>query len=250
MVIAISEGLLGELRRDGVQRYRRTAVAFLAAEFPQIQRQMSADEMRHLIDQTYTRAKARGVGDVHGHLEYLVCSLALGSFFESDPQYRNLLRWAGWCGSDVANHAQVHTGWLLDELDAHLTQTKEDLSDLPRLKMAFTSIHDHDVQPTMTNGVAQVEAIWPRRRASMDDRDLSDLVECCYGIAGQLRLTGPDAVTYLCLAVHFGAWFAQDPLYPWAQRVLDDPAASIKTRRRRLIGGVLRHWRYAGRARA
>lgn len=158
---------------------------------------------------------------------YLELTLLFGSYFDTDPQYRRLAAVL----MDRDSHPQMERAQLLFRRtleyreqvagpdDVHTFQALRGLQDLARRTPAFAG---GDFVEAM---LQQIEEIYPQKAGYVGRDNLAVLVREGIDQAAGFGFTlGPQTALIVILMLSFGHRYAEDPLYPWIGRTLQDPA--------------------------
>jgi hypothetical protein len=234
---------MGNARRED---FERSVVRHLLSTYPRESRQAGGEEqMRLFVRKAVKKALSHGYETERQIALYVSLALILGSGFDTDPQ----LPWAGAAVDDRA---------LLD-----LTERVEALYDLTldylgavagekgeRVVRALLRIRRYDLSSAPDEfGAALVDALckvlqgfWPEKLDHQGLEATRVMAEDGIGRAQNFGLGSPEGlVLFVTLQFMLGHAFYEDPLHPWAERILNHGALSGDVKTKLLYDAAMTH---------
>ena len=221
-----------------VRRYEDEMGAHLAAVSPQLFKALGEEQMRRAIRFGIGRADSYGFtfcGPVRVYLELM---LLFGSHFDSDPQYP----WAAAILSDRDTETQMERAALLREMTLEYKDEVGDPANADTLR-ALRNILARVRQPLLISSedfvsamLQQIKLVHPQRAAYVGDEGLEALIHRGIDESQRSRFTtvrGMALVVMLMMAL--GHKCAEDPLYPWIARTMNDETITDPEARARLL---------------
>lgn len=228
-----------------VRDYETRAMKFFREQFPYLAKPLNGDQLRKVVQLAYQNAKNRGITTERDHFKYLIIVAFWGSHFETDPQYQQALKTAGWIVEDEPSYMPYMTG-LVDIIGDYGADFNKDLLQAKRVVLGFERLYTRPVEKINYESVAAIlQNIWPTRYKRLGLENVHRFI----GKAGEIaqkefKLTGSDLASYIALAMYFGASFGHDPLRPWAGEAL---ALTDEDARRHQLGeGAFHHFELLG----
>lgn len=223
--------------------YRRNALEFLEKTFPDDMATCSLSEKNTFIEFAYTAALRRDLRRERDLLQYLSVTVYWGIAFETDPQHRPALVWAGWLNKDGSFRKTGDFDALFAAVNrwSRLTQCEcENGSDL--LKRVRRAMEAGD-NVESTAGIRRLLSdIWPDRMGVLSDDAQNAIIDTALQHARELKVKGRDMILYSALGIHLGYWFHNDPHYADLGRILR--MTGSETDRRVALGkAILDRWR-------
>ncbi|ATG48535.1 hypothetical protein CEW89_13755 [Celeribacter ethanolicus] len=230
--ILLSDTELTAISNYRKDRYEMRAMTFFRKQFSRLADTLSDEQLRGVIRLAYQNAKKRGISSERDHFKYLIIVAFWGSYFEDDPQYQPALNKVLWTNTEYKQFDRLFE--LIDQSDEG---RRKDLEHPMRTLLGFERLYSRPISEITHEAVEErLRAIWPNGMQGLSSKDARAFIDCSGRIGQRLGLNGSDIVAYICLALYFGANFAQDPIYPWAQTVLK---MSDETRRRHALGDAV-----------
>ncbi|WP_223668957.1 hypothetical protein [Kangiella shandongensis] len=227
---------------ERISEYETKASEFLRKEFAPSVSLLDEGELLQVIRLAYKHASKRGIKTEVEHLKYLIPVMFWGSYFEMDPQYSYWLYKAGWLDKNGYAIKVKRVKPLLEQLDQWFKQTESDLKEPRRLTWAFAKLYRQSADHVDLDFIlSYMELLWPARFECMNGVRQEYYAKQSREIAAELRFTGLDGVTYVCLSLYFGFRFADDPRYPWARAIFEGEQ-DISEKRVLLGQGALDYW--------
>lgn len=224
--------------------YQERAVSFLREQFGPAARLLDDEQVGEVVKLAYSHARDRGIKTERDHLKYLIPVMFWGSYFESDPLYRQYMVKAWWIDTEGKETASTYVGAITEQVDVWLKDVAEDISQPKRIMKAFSELYSSEPPKKMSSAFLSyhMENIWPERYKKMSANMRLQFMNKAYGTAHQNNFTGVDGVGYACLAMYFGHQLWDDPRYPWAAKALADNGRSAEERRLALGNSVFEYW--------
>jgi hypothetical protein len=215
-----------DLLRDAVRRgFEREMVLHLADFSPPLVKAIGEDQLREVVHLGMARAAQYGLtyrGPVRLYLELM---LLLGSHFDTDPQYP----WASDILADQQSGSQMQrTERLYEKTLAYReavggpgdSYTLAALRNILLLSQRTLHLSSDNFVSDM---LQEIHMMYPQKAAYVGERALEALIG--KGVEHARGYRFPTLRGYaliIVLMVAFGHGCADDPLYPWIARTLND----------------------------
>ena len=217
-----------------MQRFEAGLLEHVRTFFPDHAATLGAAQLDRVVRYGLQRAESRGIQTDRGVHLYLGLMFMLGSRFDEDP----VLPWAALVkapdapATDVAppETADACIETLYGQAMAFLDQTVGADNQLLRqtLKVWGQPQLFENLPPAPSVGhrlLLLLQTLSPEKYLALGEDLLRTLVRHGYETAKRRGLTADHGLmSYIALAFMLGSGFEQDPLYPWAAAVLNDPA--------------------------
>jgi hypothetical protein len=234
-MIRVHEKQLGEMAQAlALEQFEDDMVVHLHDFAPRHAQVIGDDWVRRTIQLGIARARPYGVTNLGLLRFYVELMFVLGGMFDSDP----LQPWAGEILRDPSipdegtriDHLYERTCWYLDAIEGPESSfSLQAMHNLQHIVLESTPAAELGEERRAVETMARV---YPQRCAYLGEPALRGLVRRAVGEAARLdmaTLGGVALTTGLMFAMGHG--FAEDPLYPWVQATLRDPAIKGPERR-------------------
>jgi hypothetical protein len=221
----------------GKQAFEEQMAAHLRAFSPPLFKAVGEVQLRSTVRLGMHRAHTYGLtfrGPVRLYCELM---LLFGSHFDTDPQYP----WfAEILGRDASSQMQRADALYLKTLDYRKSVAgPEDaftFAALRRIRELARRTLPLTPDTFMSAMVAELTHAYPQKAAYLGAEGIAGLIRAGVPVAREYGLTTLRGVALMIvLMLAFGHGCAKDPLYPWIERTLKDPAiVDIEARTRRL----------------
>ena len=241
------------------QRFEAGLLEHLRTFFPEQAAALSPAQRNQVLRYGLQRAKSRGLQTERGLYRYLALMFLLGSGFDEDPQ----LAWmpplqpptppsegaqapespqvAGTSATPPPTHSKaepapetpdirIEAGYtqamaFLDRTVGPNNEFLQQTLSVLRHPQVFEGL---PAAPSFGHRVLLLlQSLAPEKYQALNEEALRALVRSGYEAAKRYGVsTELGMMNYLALAFVLGSSFDQDPLYPWAAAVLNDPAVS------------------------
>jgi hypothetical protein len=229
--------------RYRILRYEKRAMAFFRKQFPIVAQTLSDEQLLKVIQLAYDNAKKHGITTERNHFKYLIIVAYWGSLFDTDPQYVVSLENAGWNVKNEKPYAPYITS-LIEDIGSYVADLNQDLFQPKRIILGFERIYTKPPETITYESVGVIlQNIWPTRCNRLGTGGLYRFIGKTGEFAQkEFKLKGSDLITYIALAIYFGAEFGRDPIYPWANKALI--LADAEERRHKLGEHVFKYFQY------
>lgn len=226
------------------ERERLTIRDFLRDNFAPATALLDDDQLDAVVKLALSHADQRGITNLRDRQRYLIPVMFWGSYFELDPQYRAALSYTWWFDDKGQRTDTTYMSGVIDEIDRMDAAIADDLADANRVVSALARLyHDHDGDPiTRELALETMQKCWPARFALMSDQVRHDYLTAIEPSLQRYALYSVDAITYICLAMHLGFRFADDPRYPWVAEALVTDGRPLEVRRLALGQALMTYW--------
>lgn len=234
-MIRVHEEQLGALERTlGLERFEDEMVVHLRGFSPRHSEVIGDDCVRRAIRLGIERARRYDVTNPGLLRFYVELMIMFGSMFDIDP----LHPWAGAIlrDPDIPNEA-VRIDRLYDGMLEYLDAVKD-----PEDRFPLQAVHNlaqflgEDIPPAELRveqkALDTLARVYPQRCAYLGESRLVELIR--RGPEASARhdmATDRGVVVAVGMMFGLGPGFAEDPLYPWVQATLCDPAIKSPERR-------------------
>jgi len=227
-VLRIRREQMDALDEAAMRRFEQRAIQHLKETFPKHARFRGEEGLRNTVRSGLERARQRGLASERGLLLYLELMVMLGSGFDADPQ----LPWASIILSDQS------MGDEATRVDRLLERSREYFERVAgpkgeHIDRALQRVRQAPVEGFVASGGgdfdaymrAKLTSIYPEKCADLGEAGVRALIRAGVEFARSRDLTTERGVVVsIVLMLFLGSGFAQDPQFPWAARVLADPA--------------------------
>lgn len=224
---------------------QRKAVAFLQGPFARETAGLDAAALAEIARLGLSHAGQRGITALRDRQRYLIPAMFWGSFFEQDPQYHRALSRCWWFDAQGLPTGSTHISAVIAEIDRMQARIAPDLSDPRRPVETLALLYRRHSGETVTRAILidTMAKCWPARFALMEGPVLDAYLVAAEEPVRRFQLRSVDAVAYVCLSMHLGVRFVDDPRFPWARRALEPDGRPDEERRLAFGQAVLAYWR-------
>lgn len=225
---------------ERLRLYCARAATFLRGQLgPQLAARSDA-ELRAMAGAAHAQGQKRGFRSEAEMLSYLIATTLLGLRFEEDPQYRAMLRDAGWIDAEGGLVDRPNLTLLLAHVDEYLDAVAADDAALGDRIDAFARIYRAAPTAADAGHVADwLAALWPARAAWVGPQGVQAVAQAHLRLLRPLQVPLTDGLALSGLHFRLGAFCLRDPQYGWLRRALEEPAAHDDERRHRLGQAVI-----------
>jgi hypothetical protein len=226
-VLVIRNAQIEALGQAGLRGFENEMVAHLSEFSPPLAEAAGEEQLRQAIRLGIARAAGHGL-NLRGPVRlYLELMLLFGSFFDTDPQYP----WAAAILQNPDVQPQMQRADQLFQKILEYRQTVAGPEDSFTFK-ALQQIRDlaRQLPAISASGfvsemLGQIERVYPQKARYVGTPGLEALIHEGIDRARRAGFSiGRQTALIVVLMLSFGHGCAEDPLYPWIARTLQDPA--------------------------
>lgn len=234
-MLAIRRDQMGAFESAAVRAFEDRMVEHFTQHLPRHCEAVGEPQVRAVVRLGVRRAEAHGLVSEGEVCFYIGLMLALGSFFDTDPQ----VPWAGErLDDELAPSPSARADQTHDEAVAFLERTAgRDGGLYLRALERFCEAPPDEVSPSRGTSLEtavceRLAGLWPQKAEALGPAQLLRLVRHGIGCAkGHGIVSERGVAVYVSLMFLLGSGFDRDPQYPWAAAALEDPAASAAASR-------------------
>lgn len=248
MILRLSD-FLTQAGRDRVlaekqEKERLTICAFLRENFAPATALLNDKQLEDVVKLALVHADQRGITNMRDRQRYLIPVMFWGSYFELDPQYRAGLAYTWWFDDQGRRTTSTYMSGVIAEIDRMEAAIARDLADANRVVAVLARLYrDHDGDAiTQKLTLETMQKCWPARFALMTDKVRRDYIAAIEPSLQRYELHSVDAISYICLAMHLGFRFVDDPRFPWAAEALVLDGRPLEERRLALGQALMTYW--------
>lgn len=222
------------IRTEQLQAFESARAAYFAPRqvqhlkeaFPKHCRFLGEDGILDVVRYGIEQGHAYGFTQQSAVSLFIDLTLLLGRFFHSDVQ----LPWALAILTDrsfedeLTKAQQLHAA-ALEYLDT-VSGYDNEYIDAAQRRLLHEPLHikTGSVERFINEALSRLRRIWPQKYDRVGENDLRVLIQKGIPTARAYALKSePGVLLYIGLMYMLGSGFDRDPLFAWAQRVLNDP---------------------------
>lgn len=234
-----SQEAVSAARQEAVHAHAHRGMDFLRQVYAPVVSGLDASDLQEVVELAYRHAAHAGATSTRLQVQYLVPVASWGSYFDSDPQYHQVLAGAGWPSHYPASQQQMAAvlNAIAAGIDEFETHVADDYRDVARILWAFEDVGNHDWTQSDTVVLRRaVGHVWPVRSRWLGARGVD---YCCQAMISQMQhydLSRAEIALLTCMSFQLGHGLCRDPLYPWIRSSLEQPPS--ETRRHALTQGL------------
>ncbi|TKW66910.1 MAG: hypothetical protein DI616_07470 [Paracoccus denitrificans] len=223
------------------EQYAVRAAVFLHQQLGWVVRDLDETALRRAISQSYTLSSAAGLRNEADHLKYLYAAGYWGIGFETDEQYAQPLREAGYRPADHGRLAYLPMEPVLNALERWQVPLQNEPHRPEATLHGLVQLAEAPA-PNFERMLPFMASIWPERCQRLRSEQLIRTIENIRHDYGDQNVTRNAPAVYAAIALHLGRRLGNDPFLPWAAEAVTDGFA--------LIHGLIDYWKSFGRAAA
>lgn len=250
-MFTVREAHFKAFEKAAVERFVEETLPHLRRYFPRHCHFLGDEQMGRVIRWGLDRARGHGLTTEANVRRYLCLMCLLGSGFDADPQ----MPWAAAILAESVAHEDARAVRLYDRAMEYLDHVAPDFeerdegsglgAELGKLRhVPETPFYPPELAERL---VLRLHEVFPRKCAHVGDEAIRRLIAHAFATAqgyGIDRERG--AVLVVAMMFALGSGFDRDPLLPWVEAILRDPATPGQRERvDRLYAeavGLLRQW--------
>lgn len=218
-----------------VRDFERRMLAHVKEHLPKHHAVLGEEILRRVIRYGIGRAEAHGFTAESDVCLYITLMLMLGSRFDEDPQ----LPWAEEILQDKSlSDPEPRIGQLHDRAMDYLDEVEGDEGEF--WADALRELHKHPVDDAWLAGTGSFEQkmlaglrrVWPAKVGSLGEPRVRLLIDRGRQTAERTGLAAERGAA-VCIVLMFllGAGFIEDPQFPWAAGIVNEPGPSGRATR-------------------